>query len=171
MKVLVTYYSQSGNTEKIAKAIWEEASLENEADCKKLEDITPDEVAGYDFIFIGSPLHSGSLAAPVKECLGILKASTSQKLAGFITHFAPAYPAQDMNGFAEPIKAACKEKSIEYISCFDCQGFLAEPMHEPVKEMLNLNDEQWAGMVEQMTGRPNEEDVGNAKAWAKEVLG
>ena len=35
MKVLVTYFSQSGNTEKIAKAIWEEASQANEADCKK----------------------------------------------------------------------------------------------------------------------------------------
>ena len=65
MKVLVTYFSQSGNTEKIAKAIWEEASQANEADLKKLEDITPGGVAGYDFIFIGSPLHSGSLAAPV----------------------------------------------------------------------------------------------------------
>ena len=77
MKVLVTYFSQSGNTEKIAKAIFEEAAQANEAELKKLEDITPDEVAGYDFIFIGSPLHSANLAAPVKECLGVLKASLS----------------------------------------------------------------------------------------------
>ncbi len=41
MKILITFFSQSGNTEKIAKAIWEEASLAHEADCKKLEDITP----------------------------------------------------------------------------------------------------------------------------------
>ncbi|MBB1078295.1 flavodoxin, partial [Rhodoferax sp. 4810] len=59
MKVLITFFSQSGNTQKIAQAIWEEASLAHEADCKKLEDITPDAVAGYDVIFIGSPLHSG----------------------------------------------------------------------------------------------------------------
>ena len=171
MKVLVTFFSQSGNTEKIAKAIWEEASQANEADCKKLEDITPDEVAGYDVIFIGSPLHSGSLAAPVKECLGVLQATSGQKLAGFITHFAPAYPDQDMEGFAEPIKAACKEKSIEYVGCFDCQGFLSESMHAAVQKKMNLTDEQWADMVKQMTGRPNEEDVANAKACAREVLG
>ena len=60
MNVLVTYFSQSGNTEKIAKAICEEAAQANTADLKKLEDITPDEAAGYDFIFIGSPLHSGA---------------------------------------------------------------------------------------------------------------
>lgn len=171
MKVLVTYFSQSGNTEKIANAICEEAALNHETDLKKLEDITPDEVAGYDFIFIGSPLHSGNLAAPVKDCLGVLRASSGQKMAGFITHMAPAYPEQDMNAFTEPIKTACKEKGIEYIGCFDCQGFLAESMHEMVQKKLNLTDEQWAGMVKQMTGRPNQEDVANAKACAKEVLG
>jgi len=170
MKVLVTYFSQSGNTEKIARAICEEAAQANEAELKKLEDITPDEVAGYDFVFIGSPLHSGSLAAPVKECLGVLKATSNQKLAGFITHMAPAYPDQDMEAFTEPIKTACKEKGIEYKGCFDCQGFLAEAMHGPVQKKLNMDDEQWAGMVKAMTGRPNEEDVANAKACAKEVL-
>jgi len=171
MKVLVTYFSQSGNTEKIAKAICEEAAQSNEAVLKKLEDITPDEAAGYDVLFIGSPLHSGSLAAPIKECLGVLKPSSGQKLAGFITHFAPAYPEQDMDAFTEPFKAACKEKSIEYVGCFDCQGALAESMHAAVQKKLNMSDEQWAGMVEQMTGHPNDDDVANAKACAKEVLG
>ncbi len=171
MKVLVTYFSQSGNTEKIAKAIWEEASQANEADLKKLEDITPEIVADYDFILIGSPLHSGSLAAPIKECLGVFQASTGQKIAGFITHFAPAYPEQDMEAFTEPIKAASQEKGIEYKGCFDCQGALAEAMHSAVQKKLNMTDEQWADIVKQMTGHPNEEDVANAKAFAKEILG
>ena len=38
MNVLVTYFSQSGNTEKIAKAIYEEAAQNNTADLKKLEE-------------------------------------------------------------------------------------------------------------------------------------
>lgn len=170
MKVLVTYFSQSGNTEKIAKAIQEEAGANNEAVLKKLEEIRTEEVAGYDFIFIGSPLNSGSITAPVKECLASLQATSGQKLAGFITHFAPAYPEQDMDGFVEPIKEACKEKGIEYKGCFDCQGYLADAMHAPVQKMMNLTDEAWAGMVAQMTGRPNDEDVANAKEYAKTVL-
>jgi flavodoxin len=171
MKVLVAYFSQSGNTEKIASAIWEEASQTNQAELKKLEDITPVEVAGYDVVFIGSPLHGGSLAAPVKECLGVLQASTGQKMAGFITHFAPAYPEQDMEAFTEPIKAACKAKGIEYMGCFDCQGALAESMHAAVQKKLNVSDEQWAEMVKQMTGHPDEADEANARACAKKVLG
>ena len=41
-------------------------------------------VAEYDYIFMGSPLHPGSLAAPVKECLDVLKATSGQKMAGFM---------------------------------------------------------------------------------------
>ena len=36
MKVLVTYYSETGNTEKIARAIYEEASKEHEVNLKKI---------------------------------------------------------------------------------------------------------------------------------------
>ena len=57
------------------------------------------------------------------------------------------------------------------MGCFDCQGALAEPMHEPVQKKLGLSDEDWQGMVKQMTGHPNEEDVANAKACVREVLG
>ncbi|MHA2397072.1 MAG: flavodoxin family protein, partial [Candidatus Thorarchaeota archaeon] len=49
MKVLVTYRSGTGNTEKIAKAIFEEINVEKEFgpfnDVKTLD--------GYDFIFVG----------------------------------------------------------------------------------------------------------------------
>ena len=171
MKVLVAYFSQSGNTEKVAKAIWEEASQGNEADLKKLEDITPGDVAQYDFIFMGSPLHSGGLAVPVKECLSQLQAASGQKLAVFITHFAPAYPDQELDKFTEPVKAACKEKGIEYKGCFDCQGALVESLHAAVQKKLDMSDAQWADMVRQMTGHPDEKDVANAKACAKAVLG
>jgi len=170
MKVLVTYFSQTGNTEKIAKAICEEAALANEAELKKLEDLSPGDVAGYDFIFIGSPLHASKLAGPVQEFLGSIKAGSDQKMAAFITHFSPAYPDQAMDEFAEPVKAACKEKDIEYKGYFDCQGVLAESLHERVKKKQNLTDEQWADMVKQMTGRPNKEDEGKAKAFAKKLL-
>ena len=171
MKVLVTYLSQTGNTEKIAKAICEAAAKDNEAELKKIEDITAEEAAGYDFLFIGSPLHGGNLAGPVKEFLAALDSKAVEKLAGFITHFAPAYPQQAMDGFTEPLTAACEEKGIEYKGCFDCQGALTEALHERVKEAQKLSDEQWQGMVEQMTGHPNDEDAAKAGEFAEGVLG
>jgi flavodoxin I len=44
-------------------------------------------------------------------------------------------------------------------------------LHEAVKKKLNLSDEAWEDMLNQMTGRPNEEDVAKAKTFAREVLG
>ena len=170
MKVLVTYFSQSGNTEKVAKSIYEELSQANEVDLKKLENVGEANSEGYEFVFIGSPLHSASLAEPVKEFLNNVQAGSFQAMAGFITHFAPAYPDQDMGGFTEPIETACKENNIEYKGCFNCQGYLAEALHEPVKANLELSDEAWDGMVQQMTGHPNDEDLKNARTFAKEAL-
>lgn len=170
MKVLVTYFSQTGNTEKIAKAICEVAAQDNEAELKKLEEVSAADIAGYDFVFVGSPLHAANLSTPVKEFLGAMQAGSGQKLAGFITHFAPAYPGQAMDGFTEPITTACQEKGIEYKGCFDCQGALTEALHEAVKKSQNSTDEQWAEMVKQMTGHPNDEDVAKAKEFAREVL-
>ena len=170
MKVLVAYFSQTGNTEKIAKGIYEEASQAHDAELKKLEDVGAGDVAEYDFIFIGSPLHASNLAEPVKTFLSGIQAGSGQKIAGFITHAATAYPEQDMERFTEPIKTACNEKGMEYKGCFDCQGFLSEALHEMVKTNQNLTDEQWEERVKQMTGHPNEEDVANAKAFAKDML-
>ena len=170
MKILVTYFSQTGNTEKVARAIQEEAAQGNEVELKKLEEVSPGDVVNYDFIFLGSPLHAANLAAPVKEFLGNVQTGSDQKMAGFITHSAPAYPEQAMDSFTEPIKTACKEKGFEYKGCFDCQGFLTEAIHEMVKKSQNLTDEQWAESVKQMTGHPDEEDLKNARAFAKEVL-
>ena len=89
MKILVSYFSQTGNTEKIAKGIYEGASQANDADFKKLEDVGVVDFAGYDFISIGSPLHAGNLAAPVKDFLSNIQAGLSQKNGRFHYPFRP----------------------------------------------------------------------------------
>jgi len=170
MKILIIYFSQTGNTEKIARAIEEVAAEGNETEIKKMEEVESSAVSGYDLIFIGSPLHAANLAAQVKTFLGDLQSGASKQLAGFITHSAAAYSDQDMGGFTEPIINACKDKGIEYKGCFDCQGFLTEAIHDMVKKSQNATDEQWAEVVRQMTGHPNAGDEAKAKEFAKEVL-
>jgi len=170
MKVLVTYFSQTGNTEKIARAIYEELFRDNEVQLNRMEETNPDVLKEYDFIFIGSPLHAGNLAGPVKDFLNRMKAGSGQKMAGFITHAATAYPDQDMDRFSEPIKTACHENQVEYKGCFDCQGYLTETMHEMIKKNQKLTDKQWSERVKRMTGHPNEKDLKNAQIFARESL-
>jgi flavodoxin I len=170
MKVLVTYFGQTGNTEKIAKAIYEEALTTNEAVILKLEEVDADDLIGYNFIFIGSPLHAGNLAGPVQEFLNGMKSGSGQKIACFITHAAPAYPEQDMEKIVEPIKAVCQNNNMNYTECFDCQGFLTEELHEMIKNRQGATDEQWAEKVKQMRGHPDAKDLEMARSFAKKVL-
>ncbi len=67
-KVLVVYYSRSGNTEKMAKMIAEELSKKNVAvDLKKVEEVNVDRLPEYDGYIIGSPNYFGTMAAEVKK--------------------------------------------------------------------------------------------------------
>jgi len=170
MKVLVTYFSQTGNTEKIAKAICDAAAESNEAELKNMTELDPDALKAVDVVFVGSPIHAANIAKEVGEFLGGLPEASNLTLAGFITHAGAVYPPQDLEAMAQPFSNACQEKGIDYKGCFNCQGYLGDFMHEAVQKMQNLTDDEWAENVKQMTGHPDADDEANAKAFAKSVL-
>jgi len=69
-KVLIGYYSKTGNTKAMAEKISEGAKDGGaEVTLKTIADITPDELLNYDAIILGSPTYYGLLAAPVKQLL------------------------------------------------------------------------------------------------------
>lgn len=170
MRILVTYFSQTGNTEKIASAIYEEAAIGNDATLKNIDEVSPNSVSEFDFVFIGSPIHAGSVAGEIKSFLNDLPRCPNLKFAGFITHAATAYPQQALDKMTESFVAVCKEKEMENLGCFNCQGYLADFMHEAVQKMQKASDEEWNEKVKKMTGHPNADDESNAKAFARMVL-
>lgn len=69
-KVLVVYYSRTGNTEKMAKLIAEGISKGGaEVVTKRVQDTTPEELLDYDGIVSGSPTYYGSMAWEIKKLL------------------------------------------------------------------------------------------------------
>ncbi|MFH1791967.1 MAG: flavodoxin domain-containing protein [Candidatus Omnitrophota bacterium] len=69
-KVLITYYSNSGNTEKMAKKIDEALKAEGiESTLKTIEKTRVGELEDYDGIIIGSPTYYGTMAWQVKRLL------------------------------------------------------------------------------------------------------
>lgn len=69
-KVLVVYYSRTGNTEKMAKLITERLKKQgDEVSLKKVQDTKPADFKDADGIIIGSPTYYGSMAAEVKKLL------------------------------------------------------------------------------------------------------
>ena len=69
-KVLVIYYSRSGNTELMAKRI-NDAIRDEKLDvtCKKVEETNLNELLEIDGLVIGSPTYYGTMAAEIKKFL------------------------------------------------------------------------------------------------------
>ena len=67
-KVLVTYYSRSGNTEKMARMIADGLATKDVAvDLKTVEEVAIDSLPSYDGFIVGSPNYFGTMAWPVKK--------------------------------------------------------------------------------------------------------
>ena len=69
-KVLVVYYSRTGNTEKMAKIIAKHLGNHgNDVELKRVKDAKPADFKAADGIIIGSPTYYGSMAAEIKKLL------------------------------------------------------------------------------------------------------
>jgi len=69
-KALVSYYSRTGNTKKMAARIAEVLESEGlHVDLKKVEDTAPADLLNYDCIVLGSPTYYGNMAWEMKKLL------------------------------------------------------------------------------------------------------
>ncbi len=68
-RLLIIYYSRTGNTEKMAKAVAEGAKEVKEVEVilRKVNNVKVNELADYDGIVIGSPTYYGQMASEVKK--------------------------------------------------------------------------------------------------------
>jgi flavodoxin I len=179
LKVLVAYYSETGNTEKIARAIYEEASKDHESDLKKIKEVTADTLNSYDLVFLGSACHSADLAAPVKRILEALPKSPKFKLAGFFTHSVPcpegnARTRDLFNRWAGKcivsFEKVSKEKPIDFKGYFNCQGVPSPPIQEFIKNEVIVSADEWQVYMKEVREHPSVENLRRAKEFAREVL-
>ncbi|WXG44991.1 MAG: flavodoxin family protein [Promethearchaeati archaeon SRVP18_Atabeyarchaeia-1] len=171
MRILVTYHSDTGNTEKVAKAIHEEASKKGKADLKKLKETKAEDLDQYDLVFLGSPCHAFDLSSPVKRMLAAIPKAPKYKLAGFITHMSPV--AEKHEGHERcfsTFEKAIKEKQIDFKGIYDCQGVPALQIREFVKKGLNVPDAEWEKHLREMEKHPSVEDLQKAKEFARRVM-
>ncbi|MBN2711470.1 MAG: NAD(P)H-dependent oxidoreductase [Planctomycetes bacterium] len=67
-KILITYYTRSGNTEKMANFIAEGVVRGGaEAEVRPVGEVNPAELLAYQGYIVGSPVYYGLMAAPIKE--------------------------------------------------------------------------------------------------------
>jgi NAD(P)H dehydrogenase (quinone) len=69
-RILVCYYSKTGNTEKMAQIIAKTLEeLDLAVELKRAEDTKAEDFLDYDCLILGSPTYYGSMAWPVKKLL------------------------------------------------------------------------------------------------------
>ena len=161
MSVLVAYFSQTGNTKKVAEAIYGEIAGTREI--KELAAV--ENLEAHDLSFIGFPIMAFGPAKPAKEFLAAHAAG--KKVALFITHASP----ED----AEPLEewlAACREAAsdADLVGVFNCQGELAESI---AALLANSDDPQIRAFSEgrsETVGQPDETRLEKARAFAREII-
>ena len=162
MKVLIAYHSVSGNTRKVAEAIYKEIRADKEL--KPLSDVK--DIKGYDLSFIGFPIQG---YGPSKEAKAFLeKKAAGKDVALFVTHSAP-----EDEPLVQSWLAACKiaASSANIVGVFDCQGELAQNVAEL---MLGSKDPQliaWAERRQETLGQPDRGRLKKASKFAKEIMG
>lgn len=71
VRILVTYYSQTGNTEKLAQAIGEGAKTVQgvEVTVQKMADVKDQGLATFDGVIVGTPVHWANLSTESRRFL------------------------------------------------------------------------------------------------------
>ena len=162
MKILVTYVSRTGNTKKVAQAIFNQ--IKGTKDIKELEQV--DTLDGYDLTFVGFPIEGGY--GPAKPAADFLqKHAAGQDIALFITHAAP-----ENSPNLPPWLDNCKEAAAQakLVSVFDCQGELSEQMADRMAKSKDEKLVAWAKTRPSTIGQPDAARLERARCWAKEVL-
>ena len=179
MKILVTYFSQTGNTEKIAQVIHEISSQNNESTLKKIKKVKVEELDDFDLIFIGSACHDSDLDKPVLKFLKKIPDSPRYAIAGFYTHstFLPEGDERIIK-LSERWSGRCsetfedlkKEKNVNFKGYFRCQGIPSPPIEQFIHKTIIKDNEEWAEFLEEVKKHPNESDLENAKKFVQDIL-
>ncbi len=161
MKILVAYVSRSGNTKKVAEAVF--GQLQGAKEIKELSQV--DGLKNYDLAFIGFPIEG---YGPAKEAATFLEEhSEGKNIALFVTHAAPE-DSPDLPAWLANCRAPASKATLK--GFFDCQGELAEQIAD---FMTKSNDEKlmaWAKDRPSTMGQPDATRLERARLWAKEVM-
>jgi len=161
MKVLVAYLSKTGNTKKVAEAIYGE--ITDEKEIKPIADV--ESLDGYDAAFLGFPIQqmgpdNKSAELLARRCTG------GRKVVLFITHASPE-DNPELQPMLDKFRDAARGANV--IDMFDCQGELGGCVKFFMRVMPDPKLRMWAKM-DNSKGQPDAARLQRARVFARDVM-
>jgi len=158
-KILITYFSQTGNTKQIADSIYE--SLQGDKTIKPVEEVQ--NIEDYSLLFIGFPVHSHGVPFKIEGL--IKKIPKGKKIAFFSTHGALTGGRLSREALEHAAAIASKAK---ILGTFSCRGKVSMA----ALEILSRSPEHkaWTDMAASAQTHPDEGDLEDARSFAKWIM-
>jgi flavodoxin len=167
MKFLVTYWSKTGNTQKVAEAIFN--ALPSEKSLKPLDEV--ENLDEFDLTFLGFPVMQFGVPAAAKQF--IADKTPGKQIALFVTHamLSEGDDTVQQAMLAKELDKCCSAFSQSTLmGFFHCQGELSEAM---ANELLSGNIPmlvQFAAMRPLTIGHPNRSELDEAGKFALKMV-
>lgn len=163
VKTLIVYWSGTGNTEKVAKAIQRGLMKEGlKSTIKRVEEALEEELYDYGLVFLGSPSHIWMPAEPVLKFIKEKRREYAKR--GFIKPCAPKVPGKNAvvfctysgphTGIDEAIPAGKFMRQF-----FEHLGFNVKTEWYIVGEFHGHELLSTKGKLGDIRGRPNSQDL------------
>lgn len=160
MKVLVTYYSESGNTEKLARAIYKGLN----ASRKEMASIGEANADEADVIFIGFPVQASSVPAKVEKFIRGLP--QGKMVAFFVTHGSQRGGQLAITALHYALSLALK---LMVLGTFGCRGQVKPELIEAL--LQKPEHRSWALEAQSAAGHPDDADFEDGKKFANLMIG
>lgn len=168
LKILITYYSDTGNTEKVAYAIKEGITGHN-VDLFPVKKVDPTILSSYDVIFLGSGIYGFAINRKITRLI--------KKALDLPSKFVYFYTHESSNPWPDAFKSIrgiLDKNNCEVLGEFECCGENLKATEEQRQSaMKNLPLEKKNEMNEHykmVKGHPNDEDLENAKKFTQLII-
>ncbi len=160
-KTLVTYYSRSGNTREVAKAIYD--AVEGQKALRSIDGLAPGEVEGYDLVFIGFPVHAHSVPHAIHDFIKSIP--EGKKIAFFSTHGSLAGSRLSREALEN---ATVLASGARVLGTFACRGRVTSEAMEALQK--TPEHKAWTGMAVSAQTHPDSHDLAEARSFAAWIL-
>lgn len=157
----------------------EAKALGHDVHVKTVGEVTASQLDEYDVVLLGSTCHSADIAAPVRNLLDGIPANVTFKLAGFVTH-ATTMPegadwkkemySQWAGKCSVTFETLSKEKGLDYLGYFHCQGAPSAPIEEFIHSTIVTDASIWDEYMPEVRKHPTEEDLVAAREFVRGIL-